>query len=270
VIRLITWSAARRVSCLVDQATAVARREPDLVALQEVTRRTLSLWCRAFELMGLTHVRASTLGDEMACGPSFGRTRVMVASRVPLSDVDEPLAVPRPESAVSVLAQTASGPLEVHCVHVPNAANGWVKVETLLALRRGLSRPSRAPRVLCGDLNTPRHELLDGQTISFARDSRGRLRPDRGHQWDAAELDVVPGLRDLSYRDAYRTLHGYQSRSPSWTWKTIAGHDSGWRLDHTFLSAELSPLACQYHHQWREQGLSDHSALETDLDHRPR
>jgi exonuclease III len=269
VIRLITWNVARRASRLVDQATAVARREPDLVALQEVTRRTLPLWCRAFELMGLTDLRASALGHESAGGNSFEKTRVMVASRVPLSDVDDPLVLPRPESAVSVLAQFASGPLEVHCVHVPNAANGWVKVETLQALRRGLSRQSRIPRVLCGDLNTPRRELSDGQTISFARDSRGRLRPDRGREWDAAELDVVPGLRDLRYSDAYRTLHGYQSRSPSWTWKTIAGHDGGWRLDHTFVSAELIPVACQYHHQWREQGLSDHSALETDLDRCP-
>jgi exonuclease III len=119
--------------------------------------------------------------------------------------------------------------------------------------------------VLCGDLNTPRRELPDGSTISFARDSRGRLRPDRGPEWDAAELGVVPGLRDLGYRDAYRALHGYESRSPSWTWRAIAGHDGGWRLDHIFASAELVLLACRYHHEWREQGLSDHSALEADL-----
>jgi exonuclease III len=123
--------------------------------------------------------------------------------------------------------------------------------------------------VLCGDLNTPRRELPDGTTTSFARDSRGRLRPERGPEWDAAELSIVPGLRELGYRDAFRTRHGYSSRSPSWTWKAIAGHDGGWRLDHTFVSAELLPLACQYHHQWRDEGLSDHSALETDLEYRP-
>jgi exonuclease III len=153
---------------------------------------------------------------------------------------------------------------------VPNAANGRVKVETLRALRRGLETPARAPRVLCGDLNTPRRELPDGKTISFACDSRGRVRPDRGCDWDAAELGVVPGLQDVGYRDAYRTLHGYESGSPSWTWKAIAGHDGGWRLDHIFLSEELLPVACQYHHDWREQGLSDHSALETDFEHSRR
>ena len=265
MIRLITWNVAGRASRLADQATAVAAREPDVVALQEVTRRTLSLWRRAFELMGLAHVRASTTGDDASGGAPRRRTLVMIGSRLALADAYEPLAVPRLESAVSALAQTSSGPLEIHCVHVPNAANGWVKVETLRALRRGLATPARAPRVLCGDLNTPRRELPHGETISFARDSRGRVRPDRGSDWDAAELGIVPGLRELGYRDAYRTLHGYESRSPSWTWKRIAGHDGGWRLDHIFLSAGLELLNCDYHHEWRERGLSDHSALEADL-----
>ncbi|HEX6457478.1 MAG TPA: endonuclease/exonuclease/phosphatase family protein [Thermoleophilaceae bacterium] len=264
MIRLITWNVARRSTRLPDQATALAGREPDIVALQEVTRKTLPLWRHAFELIGLAHVRASAVGGE-ASGDLGGRTLVMIASRAVLEDV-EPLRVPRRESALSALARTPLGALEVHCVHVPNAANGWVKVETLQALRRGLETPSRAPRVLCGDLNTPRRERSDGSTISFACDSRGRLRPDRGPEWDEAELGVVPGLRELGYRDAYRTLHGYEARSPSWTWKTIAGHNGGWRLDHTFVSPPLLPRACQYHHEWRERGLSDHSALETDVE----
>lgn len=237
------------------------------MALQEVTRRTRPLWNRAFELMGLTHVSASTVDTTPSGGLVGRRTLVMVGARFALEEVDAPLAVPRSESALSVLAQPSCGPLEIYCVHVPNAANGWVKVQTLQALRRGLETPSGAPRVLCGDLNTPRRELPDGTTISFAHDTHGRLRPERGPEWDAAELGIVPGLRDLGYRDAFRTCHGYASRSPSWTWKTIAGHDGGWRLDHTFLSPGLLPVACQYHHQWREQGLSDHSALETDLEY---
>ncbi len=261
--RLITWNVARGTSRLVDQATAVAERKPDIVALQEITTRTFPLWSRAFKLMGLSFVRASA--TERDTEASTRRTFVMIAARVELEDAQKPLALPRPESAVSVVAKTSAGALEVHCVHVPNAANGWVKAETLQALRRGLGTPAAA-RVLCGDLNTPRRELPDGETISFARDSRGRLRPERGPQWDAAELGAVPGLRDLGYRDAYRTLHGYKSRSPSWTWKRIAGHDGGWRLDHIFVSSQLTPVACQYHHEWRERGLSDHSALEADLE----
>ena len=71
----------------------------------------------------------------------------------------------------------------------------------------------------------------------------------------------MPGLGELGFRDAFRTVNGYGSREPSWTWR----HGGGWRLDHVFCSAELEPVACAYHHDWRERGLSDHSALEADL-----
>jgi exonuclease III len=39
----------------------------------------------------------------------------------------------------------------------------------------------------------------------------------------------------------------------------------GWRLDHVIASAELEPVACDYVHDWREQGLSDHSAVWAEL-----
>jgi exonuclease III len=124
--------------------------------------------------------------------------------------------------------------------------------------------------VLCGDLNTPRRETADGTVVSFARDSRGRLRPERGAEWDGAELGVVPGLRDLGYQDAFRSLHGYGAREPSWTWRQFARHGGGYRLDHIFVSSELRPVVCLYHHDWRERALSDHSALEVDLVRRGR
>ena len=188
----------------------------------------------------------------------------MIAAREPLSDGVAMLPVPWPETVLS--AQLGDSLVEVCCAHVPNAANGWVKVETLERIRAGLLAAPPGARVLCGDLNTPRRELPDGEVISFGRDSRGRLRPERGSRWDEAELGVVPGLRDLGYSDAFRSLHGYASREPSWTWERVAGHSGGWRLDHLFASAQLTPLACVYHHEWRQRGLSDHSALEADLE----
>lgn len=266
LLRLVTWNVARRRSRIVEQATVLAERAPDVVALQEVTLRTGPLWRRAFELMGLIHVRASLDDADPQRSPASRRaTGVMLASRTPLGDVRGALALPWPETAVGAEVQTSRGPVDIHCVHVPNAANGIVKVDSLRAIRDGLAAAESAPRVLCGDLNTPRRELPGGEVISFARDSRGRLRPERGPDWDAAELGVVPGLRDLGYRDAYRTVNGYEAKDPSWTWRRIAGHGGGWRIDHVFASARLLPVACRYHHEWRECDLSDHSALEADL-----
>ena len=150
-------------------------------------------------------------------------------------------------------------------MHVPNAANGIVKVRTLQAIRAGIAAAEPGARVVCGDLNTPRRELPSGEVISFARDRNGRLRRERGPEWDSAELAVVPGLEELGYRDAYRAVHGYGRSEPSWTWKRIAGHNGGWRIDHIFASSQLRPIACCYHHAWRDDGLSDHSALEADF-----
>ena len=188
---------------------------------------------------------------------------MLLAARAPLELLPGVLPVPWAETA---LAARVDG-IEFHNVHVPNAANGEIKPQTLAAVRVGLEARA-GPRVLCGDLNIPRRELPDGTVWSFARDGRGRLREDRAGFWDEAELGVVPGLRDLGFADAFRELHGYASREPSWTWSRISGHAGGWRLDHCFASAELRVTACAYHHGWRDSGLSDHSALEAEVTQR--
>jgi exonuclease III len=265
-MRVVTWNVARRSSGLAEQAAALASREPDVVALQEVTKVTLPLWRALLERIGFPHVRASLDSADPSRAPaSRRRTGVLLGSRAALRDPSATLPVPWAETALAAAADGAIGTVEIHCLHVPNAANGWVKAHTLRAIRAGLQLAPKMPRVVCGDLNTPRRELENGEVVSFARDSRGRLRPERGPAWDEAELGIVPGLRDLGYRDAYRSLHGYGSREPSWTWQRISGHGGGWRLDHLFTSAELWPAACVYHHSWRNEGLSDHSALEADI-----
>jgi exodeoxyribonuclease III len=254
-VRLITWNVNRRVERLAAQAAALAGREPDVVALQEVTARTWPLWHAALVTIGLGHALCSLDGADARREPATRRrTGVVLAARTPLGAAER-LEAPWPETT---LAAEVEGVI-VHTAHVPNAANGWIKPDTLAALRAGLEAGS-GPRVLCGDLNTPRRELPDGTVVSFARDSRTRLRPERGTRWDDAELGVVPGLRDLGFADVFRAVHGYGSREPSWVWS----HGGGWRLDHVF-AAGLEVEAAVYHHGWRDDGLSDHSPLEADL-----
>jgi exonuclease III len=237
---------ARRVTRLAEQAAVVASRDPDVLCLQEVTARSAQLWIQTLA------------GYRVALSPLDTRRHgVLLATRAPHDPLPGRLPVPWPESAVSV---SVDG-IEVHCVHVPNAANGWIKPQTLAAVRLGLEE-SDAPQILCGDLNTPRRETRDGEVLSFACDSRGRLRPERGEPWDAAERSVVPGLADVGFRDAFRSLHGYADREISWAYPRFGG---GYRLDHVFCSPHLQPVTAIYHHDWRESGLSDHSALEVDL-----
>ena len=261
-MRLLSWNVARRVTRLHEQAAAIAGRSVDVLALQEVTRRTLPIWREACAQLGLTHVLASLDHAEPRREPASRRqTGVLVAARATLEPAGR-LAPPWAETAIGGLVEG----VEVQCVHVPNAANGWIKIETLEAIRAGLADAPPGPRLLCGDLNTPRRELSDGTVLSFARDSSGKLRHERGERWDAGELGVVPGLRELGYVDVFRAVHGYSRREPSWTWQRRAGHGGGWRLDHIFASSELRPIRCSYHHDWQDRGLSDHFALEADLE----
>src|SRR5688500_14074796 len=129
-VRLIAWNVARRVEALAAQAAAVAQREPDVLALQEVTARTLPLWDVACATIGLPHVACSLRGADPARAPAGRRrTGVLLAARSPLESLPGALPVPWEETALAARA----GAIELHAVHVSNAANG--------AISRVRSRP---------------------------------------------------------------------------------------------------------------------------------
>jgi len=118
------------------------------------------------------------------------------------------------------------------------------------------------PAIILGDLNTPRREHPDGSAWSFARTSDGALRPERGERWEAAELGVmVQRLRTYGYVDAFRAVHGYGRKEVSWAW----AHGGGWRLDHCLVRGARRVRLCEYVHEVRRAGLSDHSALVADV-----
>ena len=171
-----------------------------------------------------------------------------------------PPHVPWPER---VLCCEVAG-VEVVNLHSPIApAPELAKVRTheaVAGVPRG--RAGCAARSSAAISTRPRREHDDGSVLTFAHDSAGRLRPERGERWDAAERALVHTLRDEhGWVDAYRALHGYGHREASWTFAQDRG---GWRLDHVLVRG-LEPVAAAYAHEWRREGLSDHSALVVDL-----
>jgi exonuclease III len=184
-----------------------------------------------------------------------GNGRTARLAREPVRRVAGP-DLPWPERHLAV--RTCG--LEVHTLHAPlSSKEGRAKVHTLEALYAALadSTADGPTRVLAGDLNTPRYESRDGEIVTFARDREGRLRPELGERHDRAELLLIRELTRGGWRDAFRALHGYGRRDRSWAWRTGVGY----RLDHIVVSPGLEPVECEYVHEWREEGLSDHSGL---------
>jgi exonuclease III len=222
-----------------------------------VTAGTLTLWRQALARIGLPHIACTLDSAPRGREPKTRRTTgVIVAAAAPVVTLDDrPVDPPWPET---ILSADVHG-VRIHAAHVPNAANGWVKVRTLEALAQLAQGDVTAGRavVVTGDLNTPRRETPEG-IITFARDTRGRLRPERGTEWDEAELALLDGRTGLT--DAFRALHP-DARDVSWAWP----HGGGWRLDHILTGGAITPEAVLYHHDWRADGLSDHAAMEADL-----
>jgi exonuclease III len=253
---LVSWNVAGRTKRLDEQIARVLALEADLVCLQEITPTTLSRWRERLEGADYTSVEYAAPD-----GTSVRRRPLMVLSasrgdstRVTVDDL------PLPERVLSVCLPDGTELVNVHSPISP--APGRAKVRTHLAVYAHLARLSDRPRLLCGDLNTPRRELPDGTLWTFARDRYGRLREDRGADWDRAELALMRGLEPYGFHDAFRALHGYQKREISWGWARWPG---GYRLDHLLVSGIRSEQ-CEYRHDWREAGLSDHAALVAHLD----
>jgi exonuclease III len=188
---------------------------------------------------------------------------VLTAAREPLRRLPAPAALPWPERVCAAgPARSRSSTSTPRSLRRPALA----KIRTHEAVAAYLAAAGPGPRVLCGDLNTPRRERPDGDVLTFAHTSAGRLRPERGARWDAAERALVHDLRARhGWVDAFRALHGYAQREASWTFAQDKG---GWRLDHV-LARGLRPVAAAYAHDWRRAGLSDHSALVVDLELEP-
>jgi exonuclease III len=251
-VRFVTWNVAGRIGRQPEQAAALLGAGVDVIALQEVTVRTEPLWRESLAGAGFSFVEHAL--DGLPPRPTKRRLAVLTASRSALTRLEAP-AVPWPER---VLCCAVDG-IEVINVHSPIAPSPELaKIRTHEAVAEYLRSVDLAPRVLCGDLNTPRRELEDGTLLTFAHDSKGRLRPERGERWDRAERALV---RDLGWTDAFRAVNGYGTRDASWT---FSGDRGGWRLDHVLVS-ELRVLAASYAHEWRRSGLSDHSALIVDV-----
>ncbi len=102
---------------------------------------------------------------------------------------------------------------------------------------------SEVPHIMVGDFNSGKN-YIDQVGNSF---------------WYE---DKLLALEADGYQDAFRYKHG-QVKEYSW----YSHQGNGYRYDHTYVHKNLLAISsdCYYLHEWREEGLSDHSPMVLEL-----
>lgn len=206
--RLFSWNVAGKAWCVPEQVAAIAERNADIVALQEVRPSTAPRLLAALTDYGLSyHLETASAAGEV--GRRYG---VLLAGRWPLERLPD-MAIPYVERVLSALVATPWGTINIHTAHVPpGAGNGWKKIETFEGICEHLATPSDHPRILCGDFNSPQHETRDGKLITWGQricaNGTVSIYPDYD-RWDAGERSVLEGLRAFDMPDVFRAVNGY-------------------------------------------------------------
>ena len=269
-VKLLTWNLAGRVRKLPLQVETILRHNPDLLCLQEVTKRTNGLLKDALQ-DHFEYVASSftpEVSDHDPKGPrKYGQ---LIASKFPI--IDQPtnlFDVPWRERVTTVVALVNGHELEIHTTHIPpGSSNGFIKVEMLEGIYEYFKHPSQRTRLLCGDFNTPKDESVEFGALSFKQylTASGELRTRRGEQnsrWDLAERNIITGLRTHGMPDSFRTLHPYETVAHSFIVKN-RGNLFPRRFDHVFATTDLQPVLAEY--QEDEKQLSDHLGLVVEYD----
>ena len=270
-MRLIAWNTAGRVAKHPNQVEWLCQQEPDVIALQEVTARTLDLWRDAQTKMSHYNYFADSwsLAPDRSILAGPRRYGQVFISRYPLETQDPgQFPLPWPERVLSVNIDSPAGPIEAHTTHIPpGSSNGWTKIEMLEGIANRLGQPHQGHRLLCGDFNMPQEEP-PGQDVVYwdmARRKDGSYRRSRKPRWGLGEAGVHEGLAEHDLGDVCRRLRTPGDEDFSW----IPRHGKSTarrRFDHVYASASLPVSAVTYKHEARTSGLSDHSALCVDFD----
>ena len=244
---LLSWNVDRRTVRQSEQIERIESTGADIVSLQEVTPTTVSGFRDGLAELGFSYSISSKDPE------------LFVASRWPLVESDTVFDVPRPQRDVlSSVVDSPFGEIEVHSAHVPTKSKSApLKIATCKGIFEGLATSSNRHRVLCGDLNLPKSEHIDGTVESFFSSS---------HEGHRAELDLVIGLGKFDLKDTFRALNGYQKDGYSW----VSAHGNRFRLDHILASESLHAVKCEYLHDPSNGKLSDHSIIYAVFEPRRR
>lgn len=204
--------------------SAIEKVDPQILALNEWRNNHSGLIIRS-NLLRMGYIHQSTTG----AGGNYNS--VFLASKYPFLSSLFTNADPNfPHNIVCGRFEA----FEVYSVYLPHKK----KHQLFGCLHEQITKRD-VPSIIVGDLNTG-HNYIDQKGNSF---------------WYTDELVQ---LESLGMKDAFRYIHG-EKKEYSW----YSHQKNGYRYDHTYTDESLFPWIqdCHYLHEYREEGLSDHSPM---------
>jgi endonuclease/exonuclease/phosphatase family metal-dependent hydrolase len=271
--QIATWNVNfRRASVL--EALTTLHHVPDILTLQEVTVEQADAFRERLREMGLLYVLYS--GRAARTEKRYGN---LIASRWPVESVDAgslKAAFPWPQLVAYAVIKMAGCPVHVITAHVPNGAgNGWAKIDTFRALAKIVRGAKGSPCILTGDFNEPQFAIEGNRIVTFGQEPtpNGKYRcwnqwsfkgrSGTGEEWDSAVRWFFEDREDHGLRHAFWEAAGPGTMAPS----HISRGNPRW-FDHIFISGGFQVESCDYLHDVRLKGFSDHSALLAQVAYR--
>jgi endonuclease/exonuclease/phosphatase family metal-dependent hydrolase len=245
--------------------------QPDVLTLQEVTFNQRTDFV---EYLGDMDLKCCPNSRRHTRGKDYGN---LIASRWKIEPVETRYSGKGPPWSELLVQASVSvnGPsFLVINVHIPNGSGyGWKKIDTFNALKDVVRKAKGKPCIVTGDFNEPQFVPLqdNGQIVTWGQYWNGRegryecwekWRSDRrtGEDWDAAVRWIFEKDDQYQMRHAYWEVHGRGGMPVS-----HVTHGRPRWFDHMFVSPHFCVELCEYLHELRGPGLSDHSALEAKL-----
>jgi endonuclease/exonuclease/phosphatase family metal-dependent hydrolase len=269
-IQVVTWNVHFQGASVLDALKAHA--QPDILTLQEVTFDQHRDFKERLGVMGFNCCPGS---PRQMGGKHYGN---LVATRWALDPVEVRYSgkrIPWPELLIQASVSVNGRSFLVVSVHIPNGSGyGWKKIDTFNALRNVVRKAKGKPCIVTGDFNEPRYELQDRCIVTWGQEWNARQRrfihwqpwKDRsgrlgsGKQWDNAVRWLFEKEEEHGMRHAFWEAHGPGCMDVS----HVNRGQPRW-FDHMFVSRDFHVERCEYLHEVRLGGQSDHSALSATL-----
>ena len=274
-MKCISWNIGKNFKIIDQQLKIVDDEKPDILALQEVTNKSFNKINEIlrskfkFVSFSLDLIKDKTL----SVGPR--KLGVLTASNYKLEkrDLNE-FNIPWRERILNHNIYTDKKKIRFYNAYIPpGSSNGWIKIETLEGIFKGLNISSSEPRILCGDFNIPQAENHRHNVITFAQKMKLKGKPKlkksfrggSGKRWDQAERNLFENLKSVGMQDGYRKKHSYKTHEYSFAIIRKGKVAAKRRFDHFFMSNDIIISEIIYLHSYREKKLSDHSPILTNF-----